>query len=87
MRHDTFSGISVREDDFLRGACHALASLESTGLTPAQTLTECQRLRAQANMGRPVPPLMWHLGMVSTGRDGDDAILEWRRQTEDDDGA
>jgi len=65
---DMYMGGVKREIAFMRGAVHALASLSWSGLTLAQSLAECQKLRARALAGKRVPPLVDYLNAVGQNR-------------------
>jgi hypothetical protein len=70
---DMYKGGVNGERDFMRGAVHALASLSCSGLTPHQTLSECQKLRARAYAGKRVPALMDYL--IAAGQGNGDEVL------------
>jgi len=78
---DTYMGGVKREMAFMRGAVHALASLSWSGLTPTQSLDECQKLRARALAGKRVPALMDYLIAVGQGR-GNDVLASFDQEQE-----
>ena len=78
---DMYKGGVNGERDFMRGAVHAMASLSCSGLTPKQTLSECQKLRARAYAGKRVPALMDYL--IAVGQGNGDKVLAIFDQNEE----